>query len=201
MSHCLRLEAKITTQGRDHETTVTAPDAGPLGFNGAACAGDHLWSQSLPDYSQGYDETRDPARDPPPLPPRPVPRARKSLLLVGGEWCSWCQEMNRFLDREPDLAGQLNRTFVVVKVNVSEQNKNESFLKAYPEVSGVPHFYVLDAKGRLLESFNTGLLEKGRVTTGRNSANLSPISSPGPPTADSPINQTGPRTVSDSAGP
>ncbi len=74
--------------------------------------------------------------------------------------------MNRFLDREPDLAGQLNRTFVVVKVNVSEQNKNESFLKAYPEYLGVPHFYVLDATGRLLESFNTGLLEKGKSYDG-----------------------------------
>ncbi|WP_235663375.1 thioredoxin family protein, partial [Aeromonas caviae] len=91
---------------------------------------------------------------------------KKVLLLVGGEWCSWCQEMNRFLDREPDLAGQLNRTFVVVKVNVSEQNKNESFLKDYPEYLGVPHFYVLDAKGRLLESFNTGLLEKGKSYDG-----------------------------------
>jgi alcohol dehydrogenase (cytochrome c) len=51
------------------------------------------------------------------------------------------------------IAGQLNRTFVVVKVNVSEQNKNESFLKAYPEYLGVPHFYVLDA--------NTGKFENG----------------------------------------
>ena len=93
-------------------------------------------------------------------------RGNMHLLLVGGEWCSWCQEMNRFLDREPDLAHQLNRTFVVVKVNVSEQNKNESFLKAYPEYLGVPHFYVLDARGKLLESFNTGLLEKGKSYDG-----------------------------------
>ena len=139
---------------------------GTLLFNGAACAGDHLWSQSLPAYSQGYDETRDPARDLAAATAKASAEGKKVLLLVGGEWCSWCQEMNRFLDRDPDLAGQLNRTFVVVKVNVSEQNKNESFLKAYPEYLGVPHFYVLDAKGRLLESFNTGLLEKGKSYDG-----------------------------------
>ena len=70
--------------------------------------------------------------------------------------------MNHFLDREPTLASQFNQTFVVVKVNVSKANKNEPFLKRYPEYLGVPHFYVLDAKGKLLESVNTGLLEKGR---------------------------------------
>ncbi len=80
---------------------------GSLLFNGAACAGDHLWSQSLPDYSQGYDETRDPARDLAAATAKASAEGKKVLLLVGGEWCSWCQEMNRFLDREPDLAGQL----------------------------------------------------------------------------------------------
>ncbi|MFM5508527.1 thioredoxin family protein [Aeromonas rivipollensis] len=135
---------------------------GTLLFNGAARAGDHLWARGLPDYSQGYDETRDPAKDLLAATAKAQQEGKQVLLLVGGEWCSWCQEMNRFLDREPDLAHQLNRTFVVVKVNVSEQIKNESFLKAYPEYLGVPHFYVLDAKGKLLESFNTGLLEKGK---------------------------------------
>jgi thioredoxin-related protein len=72
---------------------------GTLLFNGAACADDHLWSQSLPDYSQGYDETRDPARDLAAATAKASAEGKKVLLLVGGEWCSWCQEMNRFLDR------------------------------------------------------------------------------------------------------
>ncbi|QJT27287.1 thioredoxin family protein [Aeromonas media] len=135
---------------------------GTLLFNGAARAGDHLWARGLPDYSQGYDEQRDPAKDLAAATIRAQQEDKQVLLLVGGEWCSWCQEMNRFLDREPELAHQFNRTFVVVKVNVSEQNKNAPFLKAYPEYLGVPHFYVLDARGKLLESFNTGLLEKGK---------------------------------------
>ncbi|WP_429160025.1 thioredoxin family protein [Aeromonas media] len=135
---------------------------GTLLFNGAARAGDHLWARGLPDYSQGYDEQRDPARDLAAATAKAQSEGKKVLLLVGGEWCSWCQEMNRFLDREPALASQFNQTFVVVKVNVSKANKNEPFLKRYPEYLGVPHFYVLDARGKLLESFNTGLLEKGK---------------------------------------
>ena len=51
---------------------------------------------------------------------------------------------------------------MVVKVNVSKANKNEPFLKRYPEYLAVPHFYVLDAKGKLLASVNTGLLAKGK---------------------------------------
>ena len=135
---------------------------GTLLFNGAVRAGDHLWARGLPDYSQGYDEQRDPARDLAAATIRAQQEDKQVLLLVGGEWCSWCQEMNRFLDREPALASQFNQTFVVVKVNVSKANKNEPFLKRYPEYIGVPHFYVLDAKGKLLESVNTGLLEKGK---------------------------------------
>ncbi|MFM5191909.1 thioredoxin family protein [Aeromonas media] len=135
---------------------------GTLLFNGTARAGDHLWARGLPDYSQGYDEQRDPAKDLAAATIRAQQEDKQVLLLVGGEWCSWCQEMNRFLDREPELAHQFNRTFVVVKVNVSKENKNAPFLKAYPEYLGVPHFYVLDARGKLLESFNTGLLEKGK---------------------------------------
>ena len=135
---------------------------GTLLFNGAARAGDHLWARGLPDYSQGYDEQRDPAKDLAAATIRAQQEDKQVLLLVGGEWCSWCQEMNRFLDREPALASQFNQTFVVVKVNVSKANKNAPFLKAYPEYLGVPHFYVLDARGKLLESFNTGLLEKGK---------------------------------------
>ena len=135
---------------------------GTLLFNGAARAGDHLWARGLPDYSQGYDEQRDPAKDLAAATIRAQQEDKQVLLLVGGEWCSWCQEMNRFLDREPELVHQFNRTFVVGKVNVSKENKNAPFLKAYPEYLGVPHFYVLDARGKLLESFNTGLLEKGK---------------------------------------
>ena len=42
-----------------------------------------------------------------------------------------------------------------------KKKKNEEFLKLYPEIKGFPHFFVLDSKGNLLESKNTGELEAG----------------------------------------
>ena len=47
-----------------------------------------------------------------------------------------------------------------MKINYSEENKNEKFLSQYPKVDGYPHFFVLDKNGKLLYSQNTGLLEK-----------------------------------------
>ena len=41
-----------------------------------------------------------------------------------------------------------------------QRAEQERILLGLSRVSGVPHFYVLDARGKLLESFNTGLLEK-----------------------------------------
>lgn len=156
-------------------------------FHGEAYSAGHLWSQTLPDYSQGYDEQRDPARDLAAATAKASAEGKKVLLLVGGEWCSWCQEMNHFLDQNPDLASQLNRTFVVVKVNVSKQNKNESFLKGYPEYLGCPTSTCWMPRASCWNPSTPGCWRRVTATTGRNSASSSPSSSPRPPTADSPI--------------
>lgn len=84
------------------------------------------------------------------------------LLDVGGEWCPWCHRMDKFLTDNAELLDLLQKNFVVVKVNYSDENKNEAFLSAYPKVQGYPHIFVLDATGKLLESKNTGDLEEGK---------------------------------------
>jgi hypothetical protein len=53
------------------------------------------------------------------------------------------------------------RKFIVVKVNWSPENQNEAVLSEYPRISGYPHLFVLDKKGKLLHSEDTGLLESG----------------------------------------
>jgi hypothetical protein len=53
----------------------------------------------------------------------------------------------------------LKESFVVVKVNYSQENKNEKFLSKYPKVAGYPHFFVLNKKGKFIHSQNTGELE------------------------------------------
>ena len=49
-----------------------------------------------------------------------------------------------------------------MKVNYSDKNRNERFLKAYPKVPAYPHFFVLDSDGTYLHSQGTAELEEGR---------------------------------------
>ena len=83
------------------------------------------------------------------------------LLDVGGEWCSWCHKLDKFFEDNKDVAEFLHKNYVVVKVNYSKENKNETFLSKYPVVKGYPHLFVLDGKGKFLHSQDTGLLESG----------------------------------------
>ena len=84
---------------------------------------------------------------------------KRILLDVGGEWCKWCHLFDKFLVENSEIGKLFFSTFEVVKVNVSKENKNESFLSAYPKVDGYPHFFVLESDGTLLHSQNTGELE------------------------------------------
>jgi thioredoxin-related protein len=81
---------------------------------------------------------------------------------VGGEWCGWCHRMDRFITEHEELRALLEKNYVLVKVNFSEENKNEQFLKQYPAIDGYPHIFVFDASGKLLISKSTGDLEEGK---------------------------------------
>ncbi|MFT7078051.1 MAG: hypothetical protein ACJA0P_004078 [Planctomycetota bacterium] len=52
--------------------------------------------------------------------------------------------------------------FVIMKVNMSNENKNEEFLGHYPSVPAYPHLFVLDSSGTFLHSQGTGELEEGK---------------------------------------
>ena len=84
---------------------------------------------------------------------------KRILLDVGGDWCIWCHRLDSLLLQNKDLAEYLDKHYVVVKINVSPENKNKKFLSRYPKVAGYPHFFVLDSNGKLIHSQNTGVLE------------------------------------------
>jgi len=92
-----------------------------------------------------------------------ITQAQKShkriLLNVGGEWCIWCHRLDSLFLQNNDLAEYLNKHYVVVKINVSDENKNQELLSKYPKVAGYPHFFVLDRNGKMLHSQDTGELE------------------------------------------
>jgi thioredoxin-related protein len=90
-------------------------------------------------------------------------RARKEqkniLLDVGGEWCIWCRRLDSLFASSKDLDAYLVEHYVVVKVNVSKENRNTAFLSRFPKIEGYPHLFVLDENGKLMCSQETGAFE------------------------------------------
>ncbi len=87
---------------------------------------------------------------------------KRIILDVGGEWCIWCHRIDEFIGQNEEIYKFMHENYVVLKINYSEENKNENFLAQYPGVKGYPHFFVLEKNGKLLHSQDTGLLEKGK---------------------------------------
>jgi thiol:disulfide interchange protein len=87
---------------------------------------------------------------------------RRVMVEVGGDWCIWCHHMDEFFEKHPDMLAQRDKNFVMVKVNRSDENKNEELLSRYPKVAGYPHIFILDKDGKLIHSQDTGLLEEGK---------------------------------------
>ena len=90
-------------------------------------------------------------------------RAGKRIMLdVGGEWCSWCHILDRFVEGDAEVRRLRDAKYVWMKVNYSEDNENTAFLAQFPEVKAYPHLFVLESDGTLLHSQFTGELEEGK---------------------------------------
>jgi thiol:disulfide interchange protein len=91
-------------------------------------------------------------------------QAQRKLVFVdvGGEWCTWCHIFERFVASHPEVKKTLEEKYIVVKVNYSPQNRNEKLLSRWPKAKGYPHFYILDASGRVLLSQPSVELEAGK---------------------------------------
>jgi thioredoxin-related protein len=109
-----------------------------------------------------FDPARDAAKDIEDA-MRIAQKENKHILLdVGGEWCVWCHRLDIFLLDHQDLSEVLNQNYIEVKINFSPENENEKVLSRYPKIEGYPHLFVLDGKGNLLQSQDTGLLEEAK---------------------------------------
>ncbi len=84
---------------------------------------------------------------------------KRVLLNVGGNWCSWCKKLDGLLRSDKDISRILKDKYVVVPVNYSQENPNRAILSKYPQVTGYPHLFVLDVKGKVIKSQDTSELE------------------------------------------
>lgn len=108
-----------------------------------------------------YDPSRDPVKDVQAAIPMAQSAHKRIMLEVGGEWCVWCHIMDAFYDAHPDLLKLRDDHYILVKVNMSQENENKAFLGQYPEIPGYPHVFILDSDGKLVQSQNTSELEEG----------------------------------------
>jgi hypothetical protein len=80
---------------------------------------------------------------------------RNVLLIAGGEWCGWCHMLDQTFQSSIPTRELRDRNFVVVHVNVSEANNNSCALRPYPQATGFPFLYVINAEGKLLAISDT----------------------------------------------
>ncbi len=116
-------------------------------------------ARDLPEYSKIYDESRDPFKDATAAIALANKTNRNVLIEVGGNWCTWCNKMDAFLEKNPNVYQTLHSKFVLLKINVSDDNENADFMKALPPVLGYPHMYVSTGTGKMILSKDTAELQ------------------------------------------
>jgi thiol:disulfide interchange protein len=109
-----------------------------------------------------YDPARDPEADLTLALDKAKIAHKRVLLDVGGEWCSWCHLIDQYIGGHDDVREAFEASFVALKINYSDENKNEAFIAKYGQVPGYPHFFVLEPDGKLAVSQGTAELEEGR---------------------------------------
>ena len=109
-----------------------------------------------------YDVRANPYRDLEHAIARASAENKRVLIVVGGDWCTWCEVLDRFLEQNADVHAAFEESFVVLKVNWSSQNTNAAFLSGFPESVGFPDFFILDGNGAFRAQQDTGELESGR---------------------------------------
>lgn len=108
-----------------------------------------------------FDPSRDAAADLAAGIKQAAKEKKRVLVDVGGNWCGWCHKLDKLFKEDKEIGEFLSKKYVIVKVNFSPENKNEAVLGKFPKINGYPHLFVLDGKGKLLHSQDTGLLETG----------------------------------------
>lgn len=88
---------------------------------------------------------------------------RNVVLDFGANWCGDCHALDAQM-HSPDLAGLIEKNYVVVHVDVGRFNKNLDLAKKYnvPLNKGIPALAILDPHGKLLFSQSQGEFEDAR---------------------------------------
>jgi thioredoxin-related protein len=118
-------------------------------------------AQAAPVYTVAkYNAKRDPEKDLESTVARATKEKKRIMMIVGGNWCGWCRRLDRYFTEKPAVAAVLAKRYLIMKVNYDDDNANLSFLQDYPDISDFPHFYILDAKGKVVHSQSGSKMER-----------------------------------------
>lgn len=121
-----------------------------------------FWGTAASAGDGKFDPTRDAQKDIDEAVAEAAGSGRNVLIDVGGEWCIWCKRLDKLFDDNRDLKEFRDSNYVTVKVNYSKEQPNTVVLSKFPAIKGYPHLFVLNGKGELLRSQDTGELEEGK---------------------------------------
>jgi len=99
-----------------------------------------------------YDAQRDAARDIAEAVAAARGAHRRVLVIVGGDWCKDCRDLDALLDAHPDLALLRDQRYLPVKVYVGTDNRNDAALARFPRLQWVPTLFELDVDGNVARS-------------------------------------------------
>lgn len=94
-------------------------------------------------------------------------KSGKNIVLdFGANWCGDCHALEAQMHK-PELAAIIEKSFVVVSVDVGRMDKNVDLAEKYhvPLKKGIPAMAVLDAHGTLLFAQDQGQFEDARHMT------------------------------------
>ncbi|MCK5335649.1 MAG: thioredoxin family protein [Gammaproteobacteria bacterium] len=114
-------------------------------------AGAELYEQQ-PSYSKGYNPKSNPFDDGRNALKLAKETNRRVLIEVGGDWCMYCHVLDRFIKSNPEIEKRLYETFVVLKVNYSDENRNREFLSSFGRIPGYPHLFITESSGKVVYS-------------------------------------------------
>ena len=118
------------------------------------------WAQNLLDHKL-YDPLANAGMDINAAIKKAQQENKHVLIQVGGNWCKWCVEFNRFCKGDSQIDSILAKDFIVYHLNYSKENKNEKILATYgfPQRFGFPVFIILDEGGNKIHTQNSSYLE------------------------------------------
>lgn len=118
-----------------------------------------IFSMELPEYSQAYDPERNAFKDFEMALNDAKQNHQLVLIELGGDWCKFCHRLDKFLKKNPKTKQHLLEVFVIIKINVSEENWNEEFRSHLPEFNVYPQFFITDREGHVIGAQNVFDLE------------------------------------------